>query len=411
MTYPNCYTTPMSNIGLGLVPVPGTVPIKTTTTGPNGQYSFTNLCAGDYTISVTQNNKGTGGINSTDAAQVLIWPTLLTPIEHARFFTGDVASTLDLMNGFDASRIQQNFVNGTPFNRAPWSYWKKNQLVSIPNPPSVPTWFVKLLNSADLVNIDLLGLVTGDFNQSFIPGNAKAEAENLEITYGSTRNVGAGQEFELPVYATTAMNVSAISLIINVPSDLMEVKDVVVKGTDSPVSYSVNGNEVKISWYSSTPLQVAETDALVTLKLKTTSAFVEGTTYRLTLAGDPLNELADADAIVIPHAQLGVEVIANSPVGIIDPTAKDFSLNCHPNPFRDYSTITYVLPESGNVTLEIMNMVGQVVTTCVSESQASGKHNVKLASTVMPSGIYMAVLKFSNGTDELVRTIKIVVNK
>ncbi len=410
ITYPNCYTTTMSNVGVGLVPVPGTVPIQTATTNASGQYSFTNLCAGDYTVIVTQNNKPVGGINSTDAAQVLIWPTILFPIQHSRFLQGDVTND-NLLTGFDALRIQQFFVSGTPFTRAPWSYWKKGDMLNtqIPAPPL--TWFVKLLASADLVNIDLLAGVTGDFNESYIPGSAKAETENLEITYGSTRNVGAGQEFELPVYATTAMGLSAVSLVLNVPSDLVEVKDVTVTGSNSPVSYSVNDNVLKISWYSETSMQVAETDAVVILKLKTTSAFVEGSTFRLTLAGDPLNELADADAMVIPHAQLGVEVIANSPVGIIDPNGKDFSLNCHPNPFKDYSTISYTLPESGEVTLEIMNMVGQVIATYVNEPQASGKHNVKLASTQMPSGIYMAVLKFKNGTDELLRTIKIVVNK
>ena len=410
LTYPNCYSTAMNNIGLGLVPVPGTTPIQTTTTNSTGNYSFTNLCAGYYTIIVTQNNKGTGGINSTDAAQVLIWPTSGSPIEHARFLCGDVTSN-NFYNSSDALRIQQYFVNGTPFTRGPWAYWLKNQMVSANLPAPDVNWSVRLLSSADLVNIDLLGLVTGDFNQSFIPGPAKTETENLDITYGVNRIIKANQEFSLPLYATADLDVTAISLILNVPSNLVEVKDVVVNGSDSPVSYSVKGDVLRISWYSDSPIKVAENQALVVLKLKTTAAFVEGKTFKLTLVGDPLNELADANAVVIPHAELGVDVVANSPLGINDQSSKDLSLNCHPNPFSDYSTISYVLPGNGNVTLEVMNMVGQVITTCVTEQQASGKHNVKLSSNQIPNGVYMAVLKFKSGTDELVKTIKIVVNK
>lgn len=49
----------------------------------------------------------------------------------------------------------------------------------------------------------------------------------------------------------------------------------------------------------------------------------------------------------------------------------------YPNPFNPSTTIEYALPSSGNVRLEVFNVLGQRIKVLVSESQTPGKYSIK----------------------------------
>ena len=72
----------------------------------------------------------------------------------------------------------------------------------------------------------------------------------------------------------------------------------------------------------------------------------------------------------------------------------------YPNPFNPSTMINYQLPIKSEVDLSIYNMLGEKVTTLVSEKQTAGNYNIKWYAENYPSGIYLYKL-VSNGITEV----------
>ncbi len=60
----------------------------------------------------------------------------------------------------------------------------------------------------------------------------------------------------------------------------------------------------------------------------------------------------------------------------------------YPNPFNAETNITFELPQAGEVTLEIYNLMGQKLTTLVDEYKEAGKHTVTWDAADYSSGVY-----------------------
>ncbi len=411
LKYNNAAKTPMNNVYMALLN--GSDTVATATTNLSGAYTFNYVCNGSYSLAVVRNHKAIGGINSTDAAQANWWSTHYGSIEHVKFLAGDVygdgIEPNYQINSTDAYRIQYFFVYGTGFDRGPWSYWVAGETIASNFDPhcfdtEIP---VDVIGSNKTVN--LYGQCTGDFNGTFVPGGAKDASTSLQLVYADTRKVDQGREFELPVYINSPATVGAISVILNFPSDLVEVKDVVIEGSNSPVDWVVNGNELRIGWNSMVPLTLDAKAVLFVLKLKATGSFAAGDDIRFSLASDPLNELADQLTKVIPDAVISIDVLEFSPIGINDHAlVKQLTLNNQPNPFDNNTRINYSLPFDGKVTLEICSILGGEIKTLVNEVQMQGNHTLMFDASGLIPGIYTATIRLQGSSDELIRTIKLV---
>jgi hypothetical protein len=348
-------------------------------------------------------------INSTDAALVNLWGTTTGTIEYVKFLAGDVTGNF-WINGTDALRIQLHFVSGNPFDRGPWTYWKKGVTVNSNwDPPDKPTDFNMTLSGADVPNFDLYAMITGDFTGGYVPGGAKAANANVKMVCDGTGIALAGQETELPVRLVNASTVGAASLIFNFPADLAEVTGVTMKENDGDLSWAVKGNELRIGWNSLHPLWFGSNEALLVIILKPTGTFGGDEEIRLTLAESSLNELADDSYAVFPDATLAVNTLRSPANGTADLIcAAPLTLECRPNPFAGYTVLAYSLPADGHVTLLVRDMLGRMVMSPVNETESSGNHSVNLDAVSLQPGVYSATLTLRIGSGEMVRTIKLI---
>jgi hypothetical protein len=152
---------------------------------------------------------------------------------------------------------------------------------------------------------------------------------------------------------------------------------------------------------------------LFTLHLKTSDRFTGGKRLDLLLANDPLNEIADANYNLLPGAMIRVDMVESVATGVNDmPAPTELTLTSRPNPFMNYTTISYTLPVDGKVVLQVNDNLGRIVKTFLEETQQSGLHSVVVdVAYLNGSGMYTATLMLQAKGNIMSKTIKLVIIK
>ncbi|MCB0804910.1 MAG: hypothetical protein KDC05_03875, partial [Bacteroidales bacterium] len=175
------------------------LPAVSGNTGSDGAFTLPTVPSGTYSVTVNDNDAAHGGINATDAAMVNYWGVSPWNIEKVRFFAGDVSGEGNA-DALDALQILAYFVNGSnPAFDPDWKFWLSNDLISS------GTWLYQdpqITIGSGSTSLNLYGLCTGDFNQSFIPGSFKNVSGSIVLHPGKEIFAAPGSEIGLPVYAT-----------------------------------------------------------------------------------------------------------------------------------------------------------------------------------------------------------------
>ena len=78
-----------------------------------------------------------------------------------------------------------------------------------------------------------------------------------------------------------------------------------------------------------------------------------------------------------------------------------------PNPFNPSTTINFITPDDGNVTIDIFNVSGQKVDTVVSDYMNAGNHTVTWNASEFSAGVYFYTIK----AGEFAKTMKMTLLK
>ena len=79
-------------------------------------------------------------------------------------------------------------------------------------------------------------------------------------------------------------------------------------------------------------------------------------------------------------------------------TNKPYSLHLsqnYPNPFNPSTNIEFYMPQAGELSLEVFNLLGQKVATITNGFYAAGTHSMQFDASTLSSGVYVFMLRSS----------------
>jgi len=151
ITYDNDSSTPLKNVSVKLKDSNGFE--NSTITDNNGDYSFTNLVAGTYTLSFDKSD-GWGGVNATDALLAVKYFSSSITLSSLQIESGDVDKN-GVINATDALLMVRRYANLiSNFSIPDWIFSPQNNYVQITN--------------AD-VHKNIKAIAAGDISRSLVP--------------------------------------------------------------------------------------------------------------------------------------------------------------------------------------------------------------------------------------------------
>jgi hypothetical protein len=159
--------------------------------------------------------------------------------------------------------------------------------------------------------------------------------------------------------------------------EYLELSDAVTK-YETFLEHGVAGSEITTTRFDSTPLKRARY-------------------VRINISSSTKSEIEINEIKVFGYNDSGLTGLDDVRSGNI-PTESKLLPN-YPNPFNPTTAIGYWLSAVSDVELSIYNMLGQRVTTLVSERQAAGSYTVEWDAGQFSSGVYIAKIEMGTPSE------------
>jgi len=390
ITYNNTYNSPLDGVTVQLKNTSGAV-VASTLSGVNindatmGYYLFENLAPGTYNLNALMTGNW-GGVNATDALidqLVFLGLYTFTPFD---YIIGNVNADAQV-NPTDALWIKMRSIG--MINYFPAGDWKFNNL---------PT--ITVSSTPGTTHYDFKGACVGDVNYSDIPVGLKA-ISTIGIINDGMVTVSKDESFDYTIRLSKPVELGAITLFLNYNTDLVEVES--VASAPDGAKYVLENGMLNLAWSDTKSLSLSDNEAVITLRMKAKVENAEASQMFSVNAG---SELADPKAGIIGNVDLKMGSISSMPAG-------EFSLTNFPNPFRNSTTISYVLPEQGHVKLVITNMYGEMISSLVDADQVAGTHQIIVnpSELNLSSGVYLYKIEVNGVTTFFSKTNKMVLSR
>ncbi len=83
----------------------------------------------------------------------------------------------------------------------------------------------------------------------------------------------------------------------------------------------------------------------------------------------------------------------------------------YPNPFNPSTIINYTVNDNSNISIKVYDMTGREIRTLVNSFQNAGTYSVSFNATNLASGIYFYVLRVNSGSNEITKTMRMILTK
>jgi hypothetical protein len=249
--------------------------------------------------------------------------------------------------------------------------------------------------STQYTNQNFTAIIRGDVDGNWQPNGPLLKNNITKTIYSGLNDIQAqpGDQISIPLIAYEDIDVLSFDICLNY--DLESLKYVGLKKTDLLKDFQIFENTTNNGWIKVGGFSLTETNLTGTyLEMVFEVVGETGSSSQIELESYRLN----ADQAQYANATVAIEENKN----LDKPT--DYVLhNNYPNPFNPETNIQFDIPESGNVSLKIYNMLGQQVKALVEETKTAGTHRVQWDGSnedgqSVPSGVYVYRLIAENFT-------------
>lgn len=103
--------------------------------------------------------------------------------------------------------------------------------------------------------------------------------------------------------------------------------------------------------------------------------------------------------VVLSNGTVVEPGVATSSEELVNNLPDQFELSQnYPNPFNPTTSISYTLPQSSDVRVDVFNVTGQQIATIVENRQSAGQYTVNFDASALSSGVYLYRIQADNFT-------------
>ncbi len=386
--------------GSGLVPV---------ATNGSGDYAFPTMpLGGTYHVMPAKNTDWKNGVTTLDLIQIQKHLLGMQPLQSPyKMIAADAnkSNTISAIDIVTLRRLILGIIDEVPENTS-WRFVDASYDFTDPanplNEPFAESYEIAPF-STTMSNVDFVGIKVGDVNNTVIANlnNVTTRSNPGAITLlTQDRQLAAGEVFEVAIQASTEMVVEGYQFTLNFDPAIMEyvsfVPGEVIVSDDHFNTSGAEKGVITTSWSDVKPHSLTQGNTLFTLQFRAISSGVLSKSLHVSsdaTAAEAYNELGEVLDIGLKFAD---------PL-VATPVAPEFELlENSPNPFTEFTTVSFITPRASEATITIYDVTGQIVDERIVDARA-GRNNVEIRDLAARGVLYCQVR-----TDEFSATRKMI---
>jgi len=367
-------------------------------TDGEGLYAFPSMpVGGQYVVSPQKSDDPVEGVSTLDLVliqkHILGLRNLDSPYKYiaADVNSDEAISALDIVS---LRKVILGLTNEFPNNNV-WNFINKEySFFDDLNPLSesyTGRYEINPLN--DDMNIHFFAIKTGDVNYSAevngIRNTESRSTDEFQLTLGDTRTKSKGK-VNVPFLVSQNITLDGYQFTIDFDNTYLSLTDIKVgkSGILNDENFGIHAEQgqITVSWHTSEAQSFNAREELFT---------IEFDNYMVSGSNTISDLLSLSSSITKAEAYLDNEVLEVVMSDTKTTSFDGFELYQNtPNPFTDKTNISFEVPHSGDVSLVIHSVNGQVIYQ-IDKYYSAGKHNVELSKENLDySGVLYYTLQY-----------------
>jgi len=168
-----------------------------------------------------------------------------------------------------------------------------------------------------------------------------------------------------------------------------------------------------VGWINNSPTDQRQMQNIGPFELEAGEAYDILVSYNIGQGSDAINSITEGRIIsnisrLLYDCNFDTNCVNPNDVEVSELLPEEYFLHQnYPNPFNPSTTISYSIPEAGNVELKVYDILGNEVATLVNRTKTPGNYTAVLNASSFASGVYVYTLR----TNDFVQTRKMMLLK